>query len=345
VIPALLIAFAACAPTQGSTPPRIDGTWEVADHALAGGCRWERATWTFGGETVAAKIDALCGDEAPEHTGCSVAAESPAGFDAATGRWQVERPVEVTAEAASVGGEHPLTPTSCSVTLPAGLYGFTKVRGEDWKWAMATPDGAQVRLRVPSSDHPDFVSALQSEPPEERPAPSATPGVSVWGRYRIAEVVTAGKTEDYRKKMDRAAKALQRGCTVTDTIYDLRSPSGAMPPTDLALTEVRTCDEGGLGAFRHTVTATVPVGWVDDESGALLVVPPVAAGAEIVRIHDEDGAGRPPSQWMSSELGVSRDETTFLVTVKAAKGKKPGPPAAVQLKAVDGTVFQLVPAS
>jgi hypothetical protein len=345
MIAALVLMLAGCAPTHGSAPPRISGTWEVAGHAPAGACRWARATWTFGEASVTAALDVLCGDEGSEHAGCWVQVEAPAGFDVATGRWQVERRVEARADAAATGDDHDLVPSTCAVTLPDGLYGFTKVRGADWKWTMTTPGGEELRLKVPDATHPDFVTALQLDPPYDRPGEPAPDTTSIWGPYRIAEVVEDGKTEDYRKKMERTAKALQRGCTVTDTVYDLRSSSGALPPTELALTEVQTCDEGGLGHFRHALTATVPVEWVDNEGGAMLVVPPLASGAGIVRIRAEEGSGRPPSQWMSNDLGLTRDQATFLVAVTLPKGKKPGPPPAVQLKAVDGTVFHLVPAS
>ena len=101
---ALVLALAGCAPTEGGAPPRVDGTWEVHGWSVRGGCRWERATWTFGDDAVSAEVDALCSDEAGQHAGCTARAVSPAGFDAAGGRWVVERPIEVRSEAAAAQG-------------------------------------------------------------------------------------------------------------------------------------------------------------------------------------------------------------------------------------------------
>ena len=88
----------------------------------------------------------------------------------------------------------------------------------------------------------------------------------------------------------------------------------------------------------------MPIAWAEQEGGALLVVPPVSAGAGLVRLRDQ-GEGTVPSQWVADDLGVKRDETTFLVAIEPAKGRKPGPPVALRLKTLEGTVFQLVPAS
>jgi hypothetical protein len=326
--------------------------WEVLGHTVEGACRWERATWTFGENTVASSLDALCSDEAGHHAGCTTTAVSPAGFDTATGRWMVERPIAVRSESTSVINEAEADPhappdlpaSACAATLDAGPYAFTKVRGEDWKYTMTTPGGASVRLKVPNSEHPDYVAALKTDPPTDPRAERPAATTSVWGAFRLDKVTEAGTTEEFRKKMERAARALDRGCIVTDAVYDFRSPTGELPPTTLAYTEVRACDEGGVGTFRNAVTATVPVEWVTNEGGALVVVPPITAEAGLVRIQTEEGSGRTPAQWIADEIVVTPEGDTFLVALGASKGRKPGPPTTIQLTAVDGKALHLVPA-
>jgi len=347
---ALLFTFAGCAPTEGGAPPRVDGTWEVVGRSVESPCRWERATFTFGDATVSSTVDALCSGVEGQHTGCTASAVSPAQFDAGTGRWNVERPILVQSASEPVAGEGTdtdrdpaLTPSRCAAYLEAGSYAFTKVRGEAWKWTMTVPDGASVKLKRPNSEHPDYVGALKLDPPADPAVEVAPLTTTVWGAFRLDKVTEGGNTEEFRKKMARSAKALDRGCVVTDAVYDFRSPTGAMPPTTLAFTEIRTCEEGGLGTFRNAVTATVPVEWVTNEGGALVVLPPITAEAGLVRIHTEEGAGRPPAQWIADDIAVTRDGDTFLVAL-AAPRKKEGPPSAIKLTAVDGRALHLVPA-
>jgi hypothetical protein len=111
----------------------------------------------------------------------------------------------------------------------------------------------------------------------------------------------------------------------------------------VTITEDRACEKGGFGTFRHALATTVPIAWAEQEGGALLVIPAVSTSAGLVRLRDQ-GEETAPLQWIADDLGVTREETTFLVAIDPVKSNKPGPPPAIRLTTVQGTVFHLVPA-
>jgi hypothetical protein len=74
-----------------------------------------------------------------------------------------------------------------------------------------------------------------------------------------------------------------------------------------------------------------------------VVLPPISAEAGMVRIHTEEGSGRPPAQWIADEIVVTRDGDTFLVALGSPRTKG-GAPSAIKLTAVDGRALHLVPA-
>ena len=345
---ALVLVIAGCGPSEEGPTDRVAGTWQVHADAAGGQCAWQRQTYTFGPTSVRATVDVLCPGAGGEHVGCTASAELPATWDP-SGRWQVTGSVLARATAQGTGGK-PLPSSTCWAALEPGSYPVARVRGQRWKWEVTTPSSGKLRLRRPDTERPDYVAALRADPDlDQRKKEPATvvagaETVSVWGSYRVAQVTEAGVTEPFAARMERSAQALQRECVVVDLVYDFRSPPGAAAPTELILTEARDCEKGGLGTFRHELATTVPIAWAEQEGGALLVVPPVSAGAGLVRLRDQ-GEGTVPSQWVADDLGVKRDETTFLVSIEPAKGRKPGPPVALRLKTLEGTVFQLVPAS
>jgi hypothetical protein len=338
------LLFAACGMSTDGSTDHIEGTWEVHDPA-GGQCAWERHTYTFGPSTLRSTVDVLCPGAGGEHVGCTVSAELPATRDE-TGRWQVAG--SIVARATSEGtGDKALPASTCWASLEPGAYPVAKVRNAQWKWEVKTPSDDVLHLRRADTDRPDFVAALRADPEldgrKKSPPPADSPSTtSVWGRYKVDEVTESGITEPFVKRMERSAKALERDCVVAGLVYDFRSSPGSASPTELTLTEQRTCDKGGLGTFRHEIAVTVPIAWAEQEGGALLVVPPVTAGAGLVRLKDQ-GEGAAPSQWVTDDLGTKREETTFLVAIESAKGKKPGPPPGMRLKTVEGTVFHLVP--
>lgn len=345
---AFVLLLAGCGSSEDGPTDRIEGTWEVHAAAESGQCAWERQTYTFGPSTVRATVDVLCPGAGGEHVGCTVSAELPATWDP-NGRWQVTGSLVARASAQGTG-DKALPASTCWAALEPGNYPVAKVRNQPWKWEVTTPSARKLKLRRPDSARPDFAAALRADPDlDARSKPPATDAggrpapVSVWGPFRVAQVTEAGVTEEFADRMVRSAQALERDCVVADLRYDFRSPPGAAAPTEVVLTEARDCKKGGLGTFRHELATTVPIAWAEQEGGALLVVPPVSAGAGIVRLEDQ-GEGTVPSQWIADDLGVKRDETTFLVSIEPPKGKKPGPPPAMRLKTVEGTVFHLVPA-
>ena len=346
---AFVLLMAGCGPSGDGPTDRLEGTWEVHADAVGGQCAWQRRSYTFGPASVRATVDVLCPGSGGEHVGCTVSAELPATWDP-SGRWQVTGSILARASAHGTG-DKPLPSSACFAALEPGNYPVAKARSQPWKWVVTTPSEQKIRLRRPDSERPDFVAALRADPDldgREKKA-AADPGdgagtASLWGRYRVARVTEGGVTEEFGKRMERSAQALERDCVVADLTYDFRSPPGATAPTELILTEGRSCEKGGLGTFRHELATTLPIAWAEQEGGALLVIPAVSADAGLVRLKDQ-GEGTVPSQWVADDLGVNRGETTFLVAIEPARGKKPGPSPAMRLKTVEGTVFHLVPES
>ena len=215
------VVMLGCRGSQSDLPKKIVGTWELHQVEVAGGevdaqtavtnghpgCTWGRMTLSFeegsdegsGGKAKAEKgaervpgflsstTDVLCPTNTTgELYGCTVSARVPAEWDVKAGKWVVTsgttvrnrtRPLDASAMA---GG------TTCEAKVSSGDYPVVTVRGQKWKWEMRTPDGTVFRLRAPTSEHPDFVAAIQRQqrmaasPVAETPAPpegpAATPG-------------------------------------------------------------------------------------------------------------------------------------------------------------------------
>jgi hypothetical protein len=170
-------------------PEKIQGQWEVHQIETEGGiiaaedaiaqqyprCLWGRMTWTFDAGHVALAYDVLCPAAAGEYYGCEVSARVPAVWDEQAGAWSVEHPAYARSRTVGRGDEAISVPTSCQVAIQPGTYQLVRVRNQDWRWEMRSPDRMSVyRLRLPSSQRPDFVAAIAAAPPPP-PPPEPTP--------------------------------------------------------------------------------------------------------------------------------------------------------------------------
>lgn len=209
-----VLSLAACTNDKPPLPEKIQGLWELHQVETAGGqvdaldtvlarypgCTWGRMTWTFEADHLKVGHDVLCPGAMDEYYGCEVAARVPAVWNETAGSWKVEYPVAVRSRTVGMGDDRPGAPasaenpgaqrpdelgstgalgvpTSCEVTLAAGDYPVARVRNQDWRWEMRTPDGTVYRLRLPESDRPDFVAAIQSARPGDVGAAEPAPAV------------------------------------------------------------------------------------------------------------------------------------------------------------------------
>jgi hypothetical protein len=90
----------------------------------------------------------------------------PATWDAEAGKFTVAYPVAARSRTIGVADDAIPGPTSCEVSIPAGEYPVLRVRNQDWRWEVRSPSGKVLRLSLPKSDRPDFVSAIQPAPKE-----------------------------------------------------------------------------------------------------------------------------------------------------------------------------------
>lgn len=170
-----------CAPQEKQLPEKIKGLWELHQVETAGGqidarqlveqrypgCTWGRMTWTFDEDHVSVGYDVLCPAATGDYYGCQVAARVPSAWDPEAGSWHIEYPA--AARSRTIGRDEAAipVPTACEVTLAAGDYQVVRVREPDWRWEMKTPEGTVYRLRLPESDRPDFVAAINASMAEE----------------------------------------------------------------------------------------------------------------------------------------------------------------------------------
>ncbi len=185
------LAMFACKGNQADVPKKIVGTWEVHQVEVAGGevdggtavtnthpdCTWGRLTMTFeedapteGAEKtpdrisghVSATTDVLCPTKVPgEMFGCTVSARAAAEWDVKRGHWVVPHGSTVRNRTRPLDAAAIASGTTCEAKVATGNYEVVPVRNQKWKWEMRTPDGTVYRLRMPTSDRPDFVAALQ----------------------------------------------------------------------------------------------------------------------------------------------------------------------------------------
>lgn len=177
---------------QEPLPEKIQGRWEVHAIETEGGivtaqeviaqqyprCLWGRITWTFDEGHVSLGYDVLCPADAGEFYGCEVSARVPAAWAEQAGAWEVAHPARARSRTVGRGDDSLTVPTSCQVTIQPGTYPVVRVRNQDWRWEMQSPDRTSVyRLKLPSSDRPDFVAAIAAAPtPPPAPEPAAPAG-------------------------------------------------------------------------------------------------------------------------------------------------------------------------
>lgn len=193
------LAMLACKGNQADLPKKIVGTWEVHQVEVAGGevdgpqaavtshpdCSWGRLTLTFEEDPlpegtdkaqastvpghVTATTDVLCPTKTTgELFGCTVSARAAAAWDVKGGKWVVPQGSTVKNRTRPLDATAISSGTSCEARLPSGEYEVVSVRNQKWKWEMRTPEGMVYRLRMPTSDRPDFVAALQRQQREDR---------------------------------------------------------------------------------------------------------------------------------------------------------------------------------
>jgi hypothetical protein len=178
MISVLLPALAACELLQQEEPlpEKISGVWELHQEesttgqvdAIASildkypGCTWGRMTWTFDEDHLSLGLDVLCPAGVGDYYGCEVKARVPAVWHAKEGKFTVDAPVAARSRTVGIAEDAIPGPTKCEVSIAAGDYPVVRVRNQDWRWEMRTPNGKVFRLRLPRSDRPDFVSAIQS---------------------------------------------------------------------------------------------------------------------------------------------------------------------------------------
>ncbi len=178
LLPILSIALVGCLPEDEGPPRQIQGMWTVrqveTDREVVvdgtqlalqqfPGCTWARQTWHFSEDSVRMGYDVLCpGREAGEHYGCQVSVEAPATWDDAKGEWTVAHTAHARSRTLALEAGALDVPTTCHAHVQAGTYPVRRMQNQEWRWEMRVPTGRVLRLALPESDEPDFVSAMRS---------------------------------------------------------------------------------------------------------------------------------------------------------------------------------------
>lgn len=178
ILPFLMTAVFGCLSEDEGPPRQIQGLWTVTEvetdrevvvdgMQLAlqqfPGCTWARQTWNFGQSTIRMGYDVLCpGRETDEYYGCQVSVEAPAAWDDAEGTWTVEHTARARSRTLALEAAALNVPTTCHAHVEAGVYPVRRMQNQDWRWEMRVPNGRVLRLSLPDSDEPDFVTAMRA---------------------------------------------------------------------------------------------------------------------------------------------------------------------------------------
>lgn len=168
---------------------------------------------------------------------------------------------------------------------------------------------------------------------------------ALFGVWQVVQVTELGETEDYRIKMERAGKALDEDCIITDTWFDFGPPPTEPGlPAEVTVTQVQRCEKGGLGTFSSETSLTTGAKWSSGE-GTEVELPAVRADQQLIRLRVAEEAGRTPSNWVGPELRVDRDSVKYRVLAEYPPRRKGegGRPVAVHLKTGNGVVWHLEP--
>lgn len=177
----LFVTWLGCLGQDDGPPRQIQGLWTVSQVetdrevvvdgmqlALAQfpGCTWARQTWHFGERTVRMGYDVLCpGGGSDEYLGCQVSVEAPATWDDGQGTWSVEHTARARSRTLALEPAALQMPTTCHAQIEAGTYPVRRMQNQDWRWEMRVPNGRVLRLALPDSDDPDFVTAMRKSSP------------------------------------------------------------------------------------------------------------------------------------------------------------------------------------
>jgi len=178
LLPFLATALFGCLDEPEGPPRQIQGLWTVSqvetdrEVVVDGGqlalqqfptCTWARQTWHFSEEgTVRMGYDVLCpGDRDQEYYGCQVSVEAPAAWDDAEGTWTIEHTARARSRTLALEVASLDVPTTCHAHLEAGVYPVRRMQNQDWRWEMRVPSGRVLRLSLPDSHEPDFVTAMR----------------------------------------------------------------------------------------------------------------------------------------------------------------------------------------
>ncbi|MEO0599856.1 MAG: hypothetical protein AAF211_00375 [Myxococcota bacterium] len=165
--------------TEDEGPPKqIQGMWTVREVetdrevVVEGmqlalqqfpGCTWARQTWHFSEDTIRMGYDVLCpGRSTDEHYGCKVSVEAPASWDDASGTWTVSNTARASSRTLALERASLDVPARCHAHIEAGSYPVRRMQNQAWRWEMRVPNGRVLRLALPESDEPDFVSAMRA---------------------------------------------------------------------------------------------------------------------------------------------------------------------------------------
>lgn len=172
-----MFALFGCDQTNDAPPTRILGLWQVhevetstrpipgKEVALTNfpGCSWARQTWNFAENLLRVEHDVLCPTATGrEYVGCQVAAEVPAIWKEAESKWIIETTVRGRSRAMALDAAGLQVPTACTIRIDAGDYQVARMPPrQEWSWEMGVPNGTVLRLKIPDSEEPDFVSAMR----------------------------------------------------------------------------------------------------------------------------------------------------------------------------------------
>ncbi|MEN0062019.1 MAG: hypothetical protein AAGA48_07680 [Myxococcota bacterium] len=167
-----------CLPSDDGPPKQIQGLWTVSqvetdkEVVVNGmqlalqqfpGCTWARQTWHFSENSVRMGYDVLCPSRDPdEFYGCQVSVEAPARWDDGQGTWTVDHTARARSRTLALEAASLDVPTTCHAHIEAGTYPVRRMQNQDWRWEMRVPNGRVLRLALPDSDDPDFVSAMRT---------------------------------------------------------------------------------------------------------------------------------------------------------------------------------------
>lgn len=170
------------------------------------------------------------------------------------------------------------------------------------------------------------------------------PPTALFGVWTVVQITDLGETEDYKLKMERAGKALDEDCFVTDTWFDFGPPpTVAGLPAEITVTQVQHCEKGGLGEFANETAITTAAHW-ETQGGVEMELPEVRVDERLIRLRIAEDPGRTPTNRVGPEVRVDRTKVRFQVFAEYPPRRKgEGRPQALHLKGSDGQVWHLEP--